>query len=145
MKRIKNLSSLIVAVLIFNGCATHENFIKQQDSWNGQSIVEYIKVVGYPDSSYDLPNGNKVYIYTKKRQNYNSGFQMGFSGVFGSRIGRNGYIGIPMGFGFPMGYGGIYEDEIVTTCQLFIETTKTGKIIRWSSKGSGCVANEIKQ
>ncbi|GEM_PF-1537090 len=135
MKNVKFLLSTLVVFVTFNGCASHQNFINQQNAWNGQNISSYIDSTGYPESSYDLPNGNKVYVYIKRdNYGYYTDFSMGFDGT----IGRRGYIG------FPIGFGSNYNRGEVITCQLFIETDKSGKIIKWSSRGNSCIARDNK-
>lgn len=132
MKKIILFSMIIISSMFLSGCATNENFVKQHNEWIGKNINDYIARSGYPDDSYEIPNGNKVYVYNKSTRYIFHGSPIGF-GYFG----RRGYFG-----GFPMGYGFYEPDVIVRSCTLFIETNKQGKIVKWGSKGNNCIADE---
>lgn len=73
----KNILKIIVlsllAITLFS-CATRQKYIDQQKAWIGQSVNEYIKEFGYPDSIIDVsPDPNiKTYVYTKTAVNPNS-------------------------------------------------------------------------
>lgn len=134
MKKIIFFSLIIISSMILTGCATNENFVKQHNEWIGKNINDYIIRSGYPDNSYDIPNGNKVYVYTKTRSYLFPRHTIGY-GYFGIR-GR--YLG-----GFYPGMGGY--DEIIETCTVYIETNKKGTIVKWGAKGNSCVADEPKK
>ncbi len=112
-------------LLFFSGCASHEKFVQRYNSWIGQDINTFIKTVGYPDTTYKLPNHNTVYVYARSRLvTYPS---MGFG--FG-------------GYGYPFGYGVGYStaDVELKQCKLYLEVNKKGKIVHWSSRGNNCVS-----
>lgn len=93
----------------------------------GQNISHLIAKIGYPDSTFVLPNKNKVYVYERSRlYSIPSMPMMGY--------GFGGYYG---GFGM-VGYG---SDIVQETCKLFIETNKKGSIVKWGSRGNNCVSN----
>lgn len=136
MKKIIVSMVVLFLIIVLNGCATHANFVTKYNGWIGKNISELIGQSGYPNSSYDIPNGNKVYVYTKNTTLTSP--SIGFGGYFGRNIGSNGYIGFPLGFGWND------YNEVVQSCTLFIETDKKGTIVKWGSKGNNCVANEPK-
>ena len=121
---MKTLLFLLV-FLALNGCASHEKFAQRYNSWVGQDINTFIKTVGYPDSTYKLPNHNTVYVYSRTRLvSYPS---MNFA--FG-------------GYGYPFGYGIGYDtaDVELKQCKLYLEVNRKGKIIHWASRGNNCVS-----
>jgi len=126
MKRYIKALYLAGTVLLFlGGCASHEKFVQRYNSWVGKNINTFIKTVGYPDSTYKLPNNNTVYVYSRTRLvNYPS---VGFG--FG-------------GYGYPFGYGIGYStsDVELKQCKLYLEVNKKGTIVRWSSRGNSCVS-----
>ena len=127
MKKILKLTLIAVAMLAVQGCASHAKFVKKYDTWVGQNISHLIAKIGYPDSTFTLPNKNKVYVYERSHvYSLPSMPMMGYGGHYG-------------GFGmFDYGYG---SDVIQESCKLFIETNKKGTIIKWGSRGNHCVSN----
>ena len=128
MKYFLKLSLLGITVLLLQGCASHQNFVNRYDSWVGKDINNLVAQIGYPDSTYVLPNKNKVYVYEKSRVNsYPSMPMMGY--------GYGGYYG-------SYGYGMMYSHDVVQkSCKLFLETNKRGIIVKWGSRGNHCVLN----
>ena len=127
MKKILKITLVAVAMLVVQGCANHTKFVKKYDSWVGQNISHLIAKIGYPDSTFVLPNKNKVYVYERSRvYSLPSMPMMGY-----------GYGGHYGGFGM-FGYG---SDIVQETCKLFIETNKKGNIVKWGSRGNHCVSN----
>jgi len=125
MNKLFKLTLLVGTLLLMQGCATHEKFVQKYNSWVGKNISHLIQQVGYPDSTYILPNRNKVYIYERSRIYSVPTMSMGY--------GFGGYGG---------GYGmfGYNSDVMQETCKLFLETNKKGTIIRWRSRGNRCVS-----
>lgn len=109
-------------LLWMTGCATHQNFVKTYDAWVGQNIHTFVKEAGYPDTTYKLSNGNKVYVYEKTRIHSSPAF----ASVYG--YGNWGYYS-------SMGYGSDIEYE---TCKVFLEVNRKGTIVRWGSRGNSC-------
>jgi len=128
MKNIVKLIFISISILLIQGCASHKKFVKKYDTWIGQNISHLIEKIGYPDSTFILPNKNKVYVYERARvYSVPSMVNMGY--------GYGGYYG---GFGV----FGSYDNEIVQeTCKLFMETNKKGTIVKWGSRGNHCVSN----
>jgi len=123
------MTMLAAVMMLLNSCASHENFVHKYNSWVGKDIDGFIAKVGYPDSTYILPNKNKVYIYERSRV-YSVSTMMPMMGY-----GYGGYYG---GYGYGYGYG---NDIVQETCKLFLETNKKGTIVKWSSRGNHCVSN----
>ena len=127
-KRIPTYLALIIGLTLFQGCANHSNFAKKQDQWVGKKVTEFIDKVGYPDSTFILPNKHKVYVYEKStnRSAPSTMISYGYGG---------GYGGLGL---FNLGYSTPIQNY---TCKLFIETNKKGKIVKWGSRGNHCVSN----
>ncbi|HHO41930.1 MAG TPA: hypothetical protein ENN12_01050 [Epsilonproteobacteria bacterium] len=134
MKRNSFYAFIVIALLGFSGCATQENFAKQYNSWIGKDINGLIDQIGYPDSSFEAPNGNKVYVY-----NYN-------------RVDSAPMMTPTFGFGY--GWYGRHHPILIgvsgyhtttRTCKLFIEVDSKDIITKWSSRGNSCVAYPIKE
>ena len=129
MKTILKLSLSVITLLLLQGCATHQNFVNRYNTWVGKDINNLVAQIGYPDSTYVLPNKNKVYVYAKSSvYSYSSMPMMGYG------YGYSGYYG---------GYGMMaYNSEVVQrSCKLFLETNKKGIIVKWGSRGNHCVLN----
>ncbi|BAF72299.1 hypothetical protein [Sulfurovum sp. NBC37-1] len=112
-------------VILFAGCASHEKFVQKYNSWVGQDIKTFIHAVGYPDTTYKLPNHNTVYVYARTRLVSYPSMGIGFGG-----------------YGYPFGYGIGYStaDVDLKQCKLYLEVNKKGKIVNWSSRGNSCVS-----
>lgn len=126
------ITTLITTILLLStqGCtnATHAKFKNKYDSWIGKNITYFIKAVGYPDSTFILPNKNKVYVYEKSEIR-------SATTTIGIGYGHGGYGQIGGGiFGYPIG-----GDVVQERCKLFIETDRKGKILKWQSRGNHCV------
>ena len=115
---------IIMGLLLVQGCATHENFVKKQNEWVGKNIAYLIGQNGYPDRTYTLPNKHKVYVYEHSQIISYPSFGFGYGGFYND------------GFGM-MGYGSNVEQR---TCKLFIETNKKGIIVKWGSRGNACIS-----
>ena len=127
MKNLYKLMGLLVTIIMIQGCATHQKFVNKYNSWVGKDIQHLIQKIGYPDSTYLLPNKNKVYVYEKSR----------VYSVPGAPIATYGY-GYYGGYGY--GVYGYREDIVHASCKLFLETNKKGIIVRWESRGNSCTS-----
>lgn len=127
MKKLFKAILTLSTILLMQGCATHTNFVKKYNSLVGRNISHLIQQIGYPDSTYLLPNKNKVYVYERSRiYSLPSTAMMGY--------GYGGYYG---SYGM-FGYGNDIRQE---TCKLFLETDKKGTIIKWDSRGNHCISH----
>jgi hypothetical protein len=130
MKYVLKLSLLTLTLFMLGGCASHQNFVNRYNSWVGKDINALVAQIGYPDSTYVLPNNNKVYVYAKSRvYSYPSMPMMGYG---------YGYAGYYGGFGM-MGYS---NEVVQQSCKLFLETDKKGIIVKWGHRGNHCVLND---
>jgi len=127
MKIFLKASLLVIMVVLMQGCATHQKFVNKYDGWVGQDINHLVEKIGYPDSTYILPNKNKVYVYERSKVYSYPSMSLGYGGY-----GR--YYG---GYGM-YSYG---NDIVHETCKLYLETDKQGIIVQWGSRGNACVSN----
>jgi hypothetical protein len=124
MKNVMRFIVLSFVVLLIQGCASHENFVQKYNAWVGRHISHFIQEIGYPDSQYDLPNKNRVYVYHKS-QIYTAPAMPTFGYGYGSYYGGYGMVG--------------FRTEVVQeTCNLYVETDKEGTIVKWGSRGNSC-------
>ena len=125
MKTFLKLSLVTIAILLMQGCASHQKFVNKYNAWMGKDINHLIQQIGYPDSTYILPNKNKVYVYERSRVYSIPSMPM---------YGYGGYYG---GYGM-VGYG---SDIVQKTCKLYLETNKKDIIVKWGSRGNSCLSN----
>jgi hypothetical protein len=128
MKAFLKLSLITLSILLMSGCASHQKFVNKYNAWLGKDINHLIQQIGYPDSTYVLPNKNKVYVYARSRIYSIPSMPMygyGYGGYYG------GYYGM-------YGYG---NDIVQKTCKLYLETNKKGIIVKWGSRGNSCVSH----
>ena len=126
MKIFLKIFLLSIAIMLMQGCASHQKFVNKYNAWMGKDINHLIQQIGYPDSTYILPNKNKVYVYERSRVYSIPSMPMyGYGGYYG------GYYGM-------YGYG---SDIVQKTCKLYLETNKKGIIVKWGSRGNSCVSN----
>ncbi len=125
MQKLLKITLISLAVLLMQGCATRQNFVNMYNSWVGQDINHLMEKIGYPDSTYFLPNKNKVYVYEKSRVYSYPSMSMGY--------GYGGYYG-------SYGMYGYRNDVVQETCKLYLETDKKGIIVKWGSRGNHCVS-----
>ena len=127
MKTFLKLSLVSIAIMLIQGCASHQKFVNKYNAWMGKDINHLIQQIGYPDSTYVLPNRNKVYVYERSRV-----YSIPSMPMYG--YGYGGYYG---GYGM-VGYG---SDIVQKTCKLYLETNKKGIIVKWGSRGNSCLSN----
>lgn len=122
MLKLMKMALILAALMIVNGCATHEKFVTKFDGWVGKDINTFIAQIGYPDSTFVLPNKNKVYVYERSRVDHVP-------------------VGPMIGYGY-YGYSvvGYNYHTVTSTCKLFIETNTKGRIVKWGHKGK-CLSN----
>lgn len=127
MKKLLKITFISLVILLIQGCATHQNFVNKYNAWVGQNINDLVEKIGYPDSTYILPNKNKVYVYERSR-------------VYS-------YPSMSMGYGYGRYYGGYYgmfgyeRDVVQETCKMYFETDRKDIIVKWGSRGNHCVTN----
>ena len=117
---MKLLLVLITSTIVLFGCATTEKYGQILDSWVGSYIGELTNSWGYPEKSFDAPNGNKVYVYSN-------------SGIYTKRIKRNStYVGNSSQNYVSAGY------TKTLSCTTYIEIDSSGKIVSWRWEGNSC-------
>ena len=118
MKKFLAVIMIGLTMIVLSGCATHQKFVQKYDGWVGKDISALIEKIGYPDSTFSLPNNNKVYVYERSRVDaVPAGPLMGY-GYYGYRY-----------------YGYSYQ-TVTSSCKLFLETNKKGIIVKWGYRGS---------
>jgi hypothetical protein len=55
----------VTIALSLTGCATTAGYEKILNSWSGGDINNLIASWGPPSSTFDMPNGNKIYTWTR--------------------------------------------------------------------------------
>ena len=102
----------IFIVFILSACATTAKYEELLNTWLGQNINTLIDSWGYPENSFEGPNGNKVYVYSDS-ESYTSPTQ-----TYGTTT-TGGYI---------------YS----LSCQTFFEVNSSNVIVKWRKKGNNC-------
>ncbi|MCH9754813.1 MAG: hypothetical protein K0U11_03055, partial [Gammaproteobacteria bacterium] len=51
---------------LLSACASTANYQKKIDTWQGKNIQALISKWGEPDTGIQLPNGHRIYQYTRK-------------------------------------------------------------------------------
>jgi|WetSurMetagenome_2_1015567.scaffolds.fasta_scaffold1551186_1 hypothetical protein len=110
----------ILTAFVIVGCATTAKYEKVLNSWTGADINQLVSKWGYPDNSFQAPNGNRVYVYSR-------------SGSYTMPTNTNiNYYG---NYAYATTTGG---QTINLRCTTYFEVDGTGKIIKWSYKGNNC-------
>ncbi|MEA3419209.1 MAG: hypothetical protein U9Q90_07380 [Campylobacterota bacterium] len=133
MNKLLKWIILVSVAIMMVGCATHANFVQKYDGWLGKDYRQLMRHIGYADTMYKAPNGNKVYVYSKTRVYSTPSASM----MMGPYYYPYYYPYYGGAFGF---YGG--NDIRTETCKLFIEVNKNQRIVRWQSRGNHCVAKD---
>ncbi len=126
MKKTLKVTLITTIFLLLQGCASHTNFVKRYDSWVGHNITNLMKEIGYPDTTFILPNKNKVYVY-KKSTIYIYPTMPIVDYGYGRYYGHYSMVGYPND----------YREE---SCKLFLETNKKGIIVKWDFRGNHCLS-----
>jgi len=119
------LTVVFLSLLLLTSCATTAKYNAKLDTWVGKDIYSLIDSWGYPDSTVELPNGNKVYTYSKAESLYVPPMMTTTTTVdYGVAYSRT------------TGYGG---GHINNWCKTSFETEgSTGNILKWTHKGNHC-------
>jgi hypothetical protein len=117
-------TTFLVTVMLLSGCATTEKYEAKLNRWIGHSINELMASWGYPDGSFDAPNGNKIYVYSN---------QSSFTTPTMTTIRPNLY-------GPPTAYttGGFTRNF---WCKTYFEVDNDKRIIKWSWEGNNCISD----
>ncbi len=120
----------IVATMLITGCAirSSENYSAVLNSWLGKDINTYSRIWGYPAQIMNLPNGNKLYIYSKKSSVHipeTSSSKTEYN-VVGSTLYSNKKTTI---------FGGY---DLKSSCTTKLEVSESQKIVNWTWDGNSC-------
>lgn len=123
-----NFKIILIALmgLILSSCATTKNLEDNLQQTVGRNINDVINDEGYPSGSFTMPNGNKVYIYSKSG-NYtmptttSSTYNMHGNSIYGTSTTIGG-------------------QTINFWCRVYIETNKNNIVTKWRWEGNHCSA-----
>ena len=122
---MSRMIATVLTLLLMVGCATTENYNKILDTWIGADITDLMDSWGYPQGSFDSPNGNKVYVYSEGGA-YTTPVTTNTT-VVGNTVQNHTYGGITVNY----------------NCTTYIETDDSGTIVTWSWEGNNCVAYPV--
>jgi uncharacterized protein YceK len=54
---------VLLMVAALSGCASTRKYERQLDSWIGHDVNEMLSAWGAPASTFEMPNGNKMYVF----------------------------------------------------------------------------------
>ncbi|EDP45866.1 hypothetical protein [Rickettsiella grylli] len=121
----------LISCLFFllGACASTANYQKQMNQWQGENIQTLISKWGEPDAGIQLPNGHKVYQYTRKTM-YALPHPR-YSPLRASSGNRFSNYDEPWN----------RQQTIIRSCQTSFETTPDGEIIDVRFKGDNCISS----
>ena len=119
---------LLLALLLLAGCATTAKYEAKLNSWVGADANSLVNSWGYPKSSFDAPNGNKVYVY----QNAGS---ITMPTTYQTTANVTSYGNTAYGNATTNVYGG---QTLNFWCKTFFEVDSTNRIVRWRWEGNRC-------
>ncbi len=122
---IKNLIVLTL-VLTISACATTAKYEEILQLWVGHDVNKLVNSWGYPQSSFEAPNGNKVYVY-------------GNSGSFTMPTQTNttyNVVGNSV-YGNSTTTGG---QTLNFWCRTYFEVDSSNTIVTWRWEGNRCTS-----
>lgn len=128
--RIGKVIVLMACAFTLLACATTAKYAAVCDTWLGHNINELVNAWGYPQSSFDAPNGNKVYVYSKSGSFTMPTQYQTTANVYGS--GNYAY-----GTSTTNVYGG---QTFNFSCNTFFEVNSSNIIVIWRAQGNNCVS-----
>ncbi len=123
----------LISCLFFlvSACASTANYQKQINKWQGKNIQMLISKWGEPDAGIQLPNGHKIYQYTRKTM-YSVPTPQ-YSQLRTHNGNRFSSYDEPWNT----------EQTIIRSCQTSFETTADGYITHIRFKGNNCISSTI--
>jgi len=115
--QIKRTLILITLILSVAGCATQAKYDRRLEAWRGQNSDELFSIWGYPASSFVLPNGNTMYVYTN-----------GSTTTIPVQIWPNNQVNPLSG------------QQVNHWCKTYFEVDKDKRIIQCSYEGNACIS-----
>ncbi|MCX5852959.1 MAG: hypothetical protein NT072_13080 [Deltaproteobacteria bacterium] len=128
--QFKKIFLSLCLICLISACATTEKYEAALNSWVGSDINDLVYSWGYPDSSFDAPNGNKVYMYSQ-----GGSFQM--PTTYRTTANVHGYGNTAYGSATTRAYGG---QTLNLWCDTYFEVDSSQRIVRWSWEGNRCVS-----
>lgn len=117
---------LLAALALLGGCASEEKYKANMDSWIGQDEVRLVRAWGPPAQAYES-GGSKFMVYTMTNS-------LGLPGT--PETSNTTFHG---NAAFTTTNPGVPAQTIDYTCSSQFEV-KDGKVLAWTSRGNGCVA-----
>lgn len=118
MKKI----AFMALILILSGCATTENYNAILESWIGHNANDLVNSWGYPNSVFEAPNGNTVYVYGYQNSTY---------------IPQTSYTTFSGNTAYTNTTGGY---TVNSNCTTYFEVNSQKTIVHWKWKGNACRA-----
>lgn len=105
------LAVLLVCLFGGMGCHRQAEYESKLQSWVGADVNRMIGSWGPPTSTYDLPNGNKIYSWSRS---------------------AHGATAVPT-FG-----GGVMVQNFSRSCDVNMTVNGSDEIISWQYQGNAC-------
>jgi hypothetical protein len=126
---MRGVTSALMAFAVV-GCATQANFEAMLRSWEGHDVSEMMSRVGPPSETYEMPNGNMVYTFTRSVSGTEPVYVPPTQTTV-NRYGSTAYATTTGGYA----YGG---QTYQVYCVIHVTTDKRQTIISWRYEGNGC-------
>ena len=128
-----------MCICIFYGCAENNNAIRQEkykqicNSWTNHNINDLVRQWGPPTNTYNMPNGNQVYTWSRAATTRTPVMTLPSSttyNVYGNTMYQNNPMAITVG-----------GDVVTYYCNTSFEVNPSGTIIFWRFQGNSCLAD----
>ena len=128
-----NYLYVTLLTLFLTACATTEKYEAILNTWVGASVNDLVSSWGYPQESFQAPNGNMVYVYSKSMN-----FVMPTQTTSRYDIQSDPLYGLPTTvYGNTTTTGG---QTLSYSCRTFFEVNQSKKIVSWRWEGNNCRA-----
>lgn len=127
---ILSLFVLVILPIFISACATTKKYEAVLNSWMGSDVNNLINSWGYPQGTFDAPNGNKVYVYSR-------GGSVRMPQTYQTTANVYGYGNMAYGTATTNVYGG---QTLHFWCNTFFEVDSSQRIVRWRWEGNNCVS-----
>lgn len=117
---------LTTLAVLLSGCATTARYETVLNTWMGENVNNLVNSWGYPQKSFNAPNGNMVYMYGNS-SSYTMPTQ---TNTTYNIIGNSAY-------GNSMTTGG---QTVNYWCRTYFEVNESNTIVNWRWEGNRCTA-----